>query len=92
MRKKFLKAILLRSTDKLMEKDNSIAKIFWQVSADLLMEPDAIDDQAQAHGEGRLPKINLCDTCMYDFPDCIAISTEVTINGIDIIECHSYKY
>jgi len=46
--------VLLRSTDKLIEPDSSIAKVFWQVSVDLLMKPDAIDDHSQAHGEGRL--------------------------------------
>lgn len=57
MRKKFLKAVLIRATDKIMldENPNEVV-VIHQAAMELLKAPDAIDDQAQAHGEGRIQK------------------------------------
>lgn len=50
----FLRAVLLRSTDKIMKNPGNTKAITCWKAAVVLLRPDAIDDHSQAHGEGRL--------------------------------------
>lgn len=63
MRKKFLKGIISRCEKKFTQPYDKIIAELWGYSMDLYFEADAIEDQAQAHGEGRLQTKMLTAYC-----------------------------
>lgn len=59
LKNKFLMAVLNRSLNKIMVKSNKHLLMIHEIAANLLtdsLKPNAIEDQAQAHGEGRLKR------------------------------------